>query len=136
MTDFISYKIIYLIKVAIYYLLRFYHFITCNKVLCKFSKNIKELQKWLDKKLFFSELHTIYFEGIMEIQIAIILTIKYGDVSPFGEFLSYLLAGFSFLVIYAQIPFSYLMLFCHKKSVMNEDERFASTYGVLVGEVR
>ena len=57
----------YLIKVAIYYLLRLYHFITCDKDICKYSTKTKELQKWLDQSLFFSELHTIYFEGIMEI---------------------------------------------------------------------
>ena len=110
--------LVYLIKVAIYYLLRLYHFMTCDKDIFKYTSELKELQKRLDQTLFFSELHTIYFEGIMEIQIAIILTFRYGSASHFGELLSYLLVGFSMLVIYVQIPFSYTMLFCHKNSVI------------------
>ena len=90
----------------------------------------------LKSKLFFSELHSIYLEAFMEIAIAIVLTLKEGVTSPFGEFLAYLLAWFSVLVILVQIPFSYFMLFCHETSVIKEDSKFASSYGTLVEGIR
>ena len=123
----------YLLKVAIYFLLRIYHCLTCNMILCKQTKS---LQRSLKKSLFFTELHGIYIEGFMEIAISIILTLREDIRSPFGEYLAYLLAWFSLLVILVQLPFSYFMVFCHQKQVFDEDERFATTYSALVDGIR
>ena len=72
----------------------------------------------------------------MEILIAIILTLRAGQFSPFGELLSFILVCFSLFVFCVQIPFSYFMLFCHKKQVIEEDEKFNLAYGVLVKGIK
>ena len=128
--------IFYLIKAFVYFVLWFYHYITCKMIECKYAKHARRIQKQLRSQLFFSELHKIYIEAFMEIAISIILTIKIGVISPSGEFLGYTLVCFSLLVIFVQIPFSYFMLFCHKKSVLSEDKKFDKTYGTLIKGIR
>lgn len=67
---------------------------------CKYAKFVRRVQKDLRRSLFFNELHSIYIEAFMEICISVILTIRVGAMSPSGEFLGYLLAWFSLLVIF------------------------------------
>ena len=83
------------------------------------------------KEMYFRELHTIFTEAFVEILIATFFTLQQNTRSPFGESVSYILAVFSALVICVQLPFSFFMITCHDKEILQEDEHFDQAYGKL-----
>ena len=54
----------------------------------------------LGNQLFFSDLHTIYIEGFLELTISCYLTLKAGVTEPLGETISMMITYFSLIVVF------------------------------------
>lgn len=78
----------------------------------------------MEKRLFFSEVYTIYIDGFLVIAISTYLTITNWNFTPFGETISFTLAIFSLTVILILTPYSFFKILRADEFFLDENEQF------------